>query len=71
MSEPSKYRVYFVNFGYYSANEATNEVDAKTIAARAGYQCHIERDGDIVLSYAPGAGFRPWYPDRPSSRDVK
>lgn len=64
------YKVFFINFGYYSANESETVEQAKSVARAAGYQCHIEKDGDVILSYMPGAGFRVWYPDKPSSRDL-
>lgn len=67
----SSYKVFFTNFGYYSANESETEAGARKIAVAAGYQCHIELDGAPVLSYAPGVGFRTWYPDRPSTRGVE
>ncbi len=54
---PSVFRVYFINFGYYSANETSNLDDAKKIAKTACFQSVIECDGTQVASYCPLRGF--------------
>ena len=56
-TKPSDYRVYFINFGYYSANESTSLEGARKIAKNAGFQSVIECRGTQVATYCPLAGF--------------
>jgi hypothetical protein len=52
------FRIFFYNFGYYSQNEAKTPEEAKEIARKAGFQCRIEKDGEMVASYCPLNGFQ-------------
>lgn len=52
------FRIYFINFGYYSANEAADLVGAKKIAQTAGFQSRVEdANGDVVATYCPAFGW--------------
>jgi len=51
------YKVYFINFQYYSANESSSFEEAKNIAKKAGFQSTIEYNGTIVASYCPMLGW--------------
>lgn len=53
------YRVWFVNFGYASANEGRTLEEARKIAKKAGFQSSIlGPDGTVVATYDPIAGFQ-------------
>lgn len=53
------YRIWFVNFGYVSANEGKTLEEAKKIAQKAGFQSTIlDQDGNVVSTYDTIAGFR-------------
>lgn len=53
------YRVWFVNFGYASANEGKTLEDAKMIAKKAGFQSSIlGPDGTVVATYDAIMGFQ-------------
>lgn len=60
------FRVYFVNFGYYSANEGTTLEEARKIAKKACFQSRIDCYSDehpagrTVGSFCPIGGFRYW-----------
>ena len=53
------YRVYFMNFKYFSANTSDTLEGAKKIAKDAGFQSVVYDDNDeIVVSFCPISGFR-------------
>lgn len=57
------FKVWFVNFGYYSANEASTLEEAKMLCKRAGFQSTVEdSEGNTVASYCPISGWetRKW-----------
>lgn len=52
------YKVYFVNFGYYSANESATLEGARDIARKAGFQSRVDGpDGRPVASWCPIGGW--------------
>jgi hypothetical protein len=52
------YRIYFINFGYFSQNESETLEGAKKIAKKAGFQSSIlAPDGEIDASFCPISGF--------------
>lgn len=57
-AEKTPYRVFFVNFGYYSVNEGRTLNEAIRIASRAGWQSRIDCDGKPVATYHPVDGWR-------------
>lgn len=58
------YKVYFINFSYYSDNCSDTLEGAKKIAVKAGFQSQIEKHDDnhkeVVLVYSATTGFRKW-----------
>ncbi len=55
------YKVFFVNFGYYSANVAGTLDEAKAVCRKAGFQSVVEdhtQNGAMVASYCPIAGWK-------------
>lgn len=54
------FRVFFVNFGYYSQNEGRTLEEAREICRRAGFQARVDRDGETVATWCPLAGWRLW-----------
>lgn len=55
------YRVYFVNFRYFSQHEAQSLDGAKSIARRAGFESVIySPEDEPVMSFCPMIGFRTW-----------
>ena len=52
------FKIFFLNFGYYSANMAHTLEEAKKIARRAGFQARIDQEEKPVMSFCPWAGFR-------------
>lgn len=57
------FKVYFYNFGYYSANEGSSLDEAKAIAKKAYFQATIiDPNGERVLCFCPIRGFhKPGY----------
>jgi hypothetical protein len=53
-----KYRVYFVNFNYYSTKVGDTLEEAKEIAKSAGFQSVISYNNTNVLCWCPIGGFR-------------
>jgi hypothetical protein len=51
------YKIFFSNFGYYSANTSDTIDGAKKIARAAGFDSVIELDGYAVCSYLAWFGF--------------
>lgn len=60
------FRVYFINFGYYSQNEGSTLEEARKIAKAACFQSRIDcysdehPTGKSVGSFCPIGGFRYW-----------
>jgi len=53
------WRVFFVNFGYFSANEGTTVEDAVRVARKAGFDAAIYSPEDqIVATYCVIGGLR-------------
>ena len=52
------YRIWFVNFGYYSANESDTFEKIRSFARQAGFEARIEKDGKPVAVYSPEFGLR-------------
>ena len=53
------FRIYFTNFGYYSANESVDQAGAEKIARQAGFQSQIQApDGTVRATYCPAVGIR-------------
>ncbi len=53
------FKVFFTNFGYYSANERPTLEEAKVVARKAGFQSSITSpEGKVVASYCPLLGMR-------------
>jgi hypothetical protein len=51
------WKVYFCNFGYYSANEGGSFEEAVKIAQRAGFQAQIyDPSGSVFATWCPMAG---------------
>lgn len=51
------YKVFFINFGYASANEGKSLDEAIKIARRAGFQSTIySPEATIVATYCPISG---------------
>jgi hypothetical protein len=53
-----KFRIYFINFQYYSSNEGDTMEEAKVIAKNAGFESRIEEDGSPTIGFSPIYGFR-------------
>ena len=62
------FKVFFINFGYYSANESDTLEGAKKIARKAGFQSRIEHNGTIVATFCPMNGIYVYPPE--SANDV-
>jgi hypothetical protein len=57
------WKVFFINFGWFSARESNNVEQAVRVARDAGFQSQIySPQGEIVATYCPLAGLR--YVDR-------
>jgi hypothetical protein len=55
------WRVFFVNFGYFSANEGKSVEEAVKIARRAGFDAQIYSPSEqIVATYDVIGGLRWW-----------
>jgi len=53
------YKVYFYNFGYFSANESATFEGAEKVARKAGFcSTVVDPNGNTVGSYDPIGGFR-------------
>ncbi len=52
-----KFRIYFINFNYYSSEEPETLEEAKQVAKRAGFQSRIEKGEKLVASFCPIGGF--------------
>jgi hypothetical protein len=54
------FRIYFVNFGYYSQNEGTDIEDAKRLCKKAGFQSTVveKETGKTIASWCPISGWR-------------
>jgi len=51
------FKVFFINFGYYSDNESIDLESAKKVARQAGFQSVIrDPHGKTVASYCPLSG---------------
>jgi hypothetical protein len=57
------WKVFFINFGWFSARESKTIEKAKRVARDAGFQSAIySPEGEIVATFCPMAGMR--YLDR-------
>lgn len=55
------FRIWFINFGWYSQNEGHNLEEAKKIARKAGFQCRIDDpNGEPIGTWCQIAGWRNW-----------
>lgn len=53
------YRVYFLNFKYFSANTSDSLEGAKKIARNAGFQSVVyDVNDEAIISFCPVSGFR-------------
>lgn len=53
------FRVFFINFGWYSWSEGRDLEEAKSIAKQAGFQSRVEDpNGRPVGSWCPLTGWR-------------
>ena len=52
-------KVWFTNFGYFSAHESGTLEDAHHLCRRAGFQAQVySPSGSVVATYCPLAGWR-------------
>jgi hypothetical protein len=51
------FRIFLINFGYYSQHEASTLEEARGICRRACFQARVERDGVAVATFCPISGF--------------
>lgn len=57
------FKIYFINFGYYSDRIASSFEEAKQLAKKFCFQCRIEdTEGNMTASYCPLNGFKYYHP---------
>lgn len=64
------YKIYFVNFGYFSSNEGKTLFDARQIAKNAGFEARIDDpDGNPVATWSPLYGYKEYTTSSKDSAD--
>jgi hypothetical protein len=56
----NKYRIFFINFGYYAHKECDTLDEAKQVAKNTGWQSVISLNGEKVICWCPIGGFRKY-----------
>lgn len=52
------FRVHLTNFNYFAPDDFRSMTEARAYATRAGFECTIQRSGNIVGTYSPITGYK-------------